>query len=568
MSFIDKGWATEIRLVESWKLPQCDFYSFFHPESERPIHHTLPYNPKSAYLIFNTFDKFKESMIQNKPTFYPRHTHKNMSRSTRLHFEEVFDVSLDDIPIFGQDDWMRVYHEIGLALDGDVEMRQKWYPSQAKPRTYFAMGGKTYRFSRHLQDFFGKLVDAFPPTNHITRLRPERLRLMDEDEHYLIYDLSSFTSNCTEQRSFMNNLAEFMSGVEVNIWDEHVGLLQVDLGDLLRDYNIHCVDAPVVSMERVPERIRSHDVPVEHGSASMLGIFGNLMTCTLTHFLILSTLIEMFDRINVAGDDGLVPMLEGEEMMFENAISLVGVCAPEKTMLSSDEGAVHLKRPISEAFPFLLHGENFVPPNIAVAATYLSGEDVDPRYQYLGVDEIPLGERISIVGKDLLRFLQSVYNRRETITVDLEDVFRVFRGFRSLVAKIIGIVPAARQWSPRELNYVWPVDPSQYDFLSSDPTMVYCVCCCSDITEVFELDVCTVDIVDFRFSGDVFISNSSKHLSFLETLGFLEKTERRIHLEYAEAVHHLYRRFSRARTPPVVYDYCVVKDIPDHMLPM
>jgi hypothetical protein len=562
--FIMKGWTTEIKLIDTLKYPTCNFYSFFHAHSSQPIHPLLPYNPKSASLINKIFVKFRDSLIAYPRIHFPRYTHKNMSRSTRRDFEETFKTSIDDIPIFGQDDWIRVYHEYGIFLEGDVESRQKWYPSGAKPRTYFAMGGTTYQNSRHLQDFFTDVVDLFEPTNHVTRLRPERLRVSAEDECYLIYDLSSFTSNMTEQRSFMESLAEFFVGVPFTVMDEAYGPVTRDLGEMLKEYNHHCVNHPVVSLERVPESIRPFE-RAEHGAASMLGIFGNLMMCTLAHFLILSTLVDEFNRINIAGDDGLVPLLPGfDDRIVSNAISIVGDFAPEKTMKTTDEGAVHLKRPIAQYSPYLFLGPNFVPPNVATAVAFLTGEDVDARYQHMGIEEMTLGERVSVVGKDLSRFLRSVYQQRHAVEIDFDDVLRVFRGFCGLVESILGFYPSAQMWSPRKLNYMWPVDPSTYDFYESDPLMVYCYVSCAEVITLPVVDTVPVDWSELREIGDEHYCNSSPSLKLLETLGYVEREDVQIHLSGNEAVRALFSKLSAIRLPPIMYKFSVVNKIPDH----
>jgi hypothetical protein len=566
--FTTKGWITEAKLIDTRKEAQCNFRCFFDLSVPPNVHPLLPSNEKSRFLIYRTFLAYKEQLSSSPPIYYPRYKHKNMSRSTRRDFEERFDTSLEDFPIFGQDDWIRVYHENGVFLEGSMEERSKWYPSGAKPRTYFAQGGTAYRYSRFLQDFFTELVDVFPSTNHVTRLRPERLHLVEEDEHFLIYDLSSFTSNMTEQRSFMSCLAWFFSGVQCYIVDEVLGPTIRDLGEMLLEYNEHCVDKPLVSQERAPPDCRTSDDILEHLAASMLGIFGNLMTCTLAHFLILSPLVDTFDRINVAGDDGLVPLLTGSELMTSNAISLVGDCAPDKTFVSNEQGAVHLKRPMFELHPRVHLGYNFVPPNVATCAAYLLGSDCDPRYSHIGIEDMTLSERISVVGKDLMRFLRSVYDRRQISDVSISDLLVVYRGFEGLVHSILGFRPVSRQWTPGRLNYVWPLSPADYDFFgdNADPLAVYCLSTCSESLMIPVYREEPVDYTQLQYVGDFCECNSSKGLRLLETLGYLEKDPVEEEVRGMEAVYHLFAKLSGSITMPSLYRFTVSKPIPFELM--
>jgi hypothetical protein len=563
--FITKGWNTEIALLQSSRPTQIDFSPLF-DGSPRPIHHTFPYNPKSSYIISQIFHRYRERLIHHTPTYYSRFTHKNMSRDTRREFCEKFGTDLPSRiwPIFGQDDWIRVYHEHGVQLGGAVEMRQKWYPSGAKPRTYFAMGGSTYKDSRFLQDFFTELVDLFSSTNHVTRLRPERLfRDPDVNEWFLIYDMTSFTSNMVEQKSFMVELAGFFRGVPVIIVDERYGPMEVDLGELLDQYILSCVIEPEVSLERVPEDLRVFSDPVPHSLASMLGIFGNLMTCTLAHFLILSPLVDSLERINVAGDDGLVPVLGGEEDFVEHVISFVGECAPEKTMKTSEEGPVHLKRPISEIGASFALGRNYVPPNVATAVAFLSGSDVDSRYQHMNIEGMSVGDRVSVVGKDLSRFLRSVHSHFDESPVPLSIVFNVYRGFCAIVNSILGFRPSHAHFNRKVDSYIWPVDPASYDFLSADPVLVWCYCAVPDITVVHSREYVDHSKLSEFDVGDTFRQNSRKGLVLLETLGYIEKEKETYHVDQATAIAFFYNLIVNPRTlAPPVYVYSVVRSIP------
>jgi len=557
-----KGWCTEIKLAETTGRPTINFFPFFFPQcTDDPIHPDIPSNSRSLRKIQHRFRKFRERF--EGQILYARATHKNMSSSTRRSFEQTFGASLDNFAIFGQDDWQRVYHEHGILLEGDVEMRQKWYPANAKPRTYFAMGGKCYQRCRFLQDFFSDLVNIFPATNHITRLRPNRLRLSFDDadeDHYRIYDLSSFTSNMKEQKSFIQALVEFMRGVTVIVVDELIGPIERDLGELLEEYAEYCVNSPTLSYERANlfEGLDEH-YKREHGMASLLGIFGNLMTCTVAHYLIITPCIDEDDEINIAGDDGLVLETLLNKYQLDVCIGFVGESAEDKTMRSNDLGAVCLKRPLIEARPTVHLGHKITPPNLAVAVSYLMGNTIDPRFQFFNLDEMPFEDRLSVVGKDLLRFLESCF----LWGVSEEEASDVVRGFGRVVHKICG-------FSPRALplvrsKYVWPLDPRTYNYYELSPLRAYASVCCASLV-FHKREVQRSDVGSLRYSGDVTQCNSDRRLVLLERLGYLEKNPLLVTLQGDLAVEFWLKLQAGRYLEPPVYEYSCLKDIPGQFL--
>lgn len=563
------GWAKEIKLSHTPNHGEVDFAPFFSTNIRRSIHPLLPFNHLAQASIYRRFMNLKSTMLRVKPRLFARYTRKNMSRSTRRDFERHSGISLEDIPIFGQDDWIRYYHATGNTLEGSVEMRQKWYTSSAKPRTYFAMGGTTYRASRFLQDFFTVLVNAFPSTNHITRLQPYRLRVptdidTENGADYFIYDLSSFTSNCQVQRNFCHHLACFFEDVPVEIVDEKYGPLEYTLGELLHEYSEHCVDEPVLNVERAPIELGLSPEDYIHENASMLGIYGNLMTCTLAHYMTVAPTIQREDEANVAGDDAIILIYLLTFYSLINAILLVGTFAMDKTFKINDSGAVCLKRPISMT-DTINHTDNIVPPNLAVVTSYLLGYDVDPRFQtFYNESNIPdIEGRISVVGKDLMRFLDSCHR----MLYWSSDVVEVYQGFRRLVIRITGVVPSfSSGFQEGRLKYIWPVDPEQYDFLIHDPIFVFC----SLMNSTMEFDRRGVDPVDYnslQFAGDEVVGNSDKRLKLLKTLGYITRESEREVLSPMDATVRMYTLIrSRKILDPVLYKFSCDVDIPFSMI--
>jgi hypothetical protein len=556
-----KGWVTEMKLAVTKTIPECNFFPFFFPRAfSDSIHESLPIRPDLCKRIHARFHQFRTQITGN--WYYPRATHKNMSRSTRRDFEQNFRTSLDGYPVFGQDDWQRVYHETGYQIDGVCELRQKWYTHGMKPRTYVAMGGLAYRDCRFLQDFFTDLVNAFPATNHITRLQPNRLFLSwdDPNDHYRIYDLSSFTSNCKEQKKFISALKEFFRGCLIVIVDERLGPLECDLGDLLDRYEETCIHEPLLSFERsFKNEYGPESDPVGHARASMLGIFGNLMTCTLAHYLLVAPCVEGDMEINIAGDDGLVLETLLNRYHLDAAIGLVGDCAEDKTMRSDDVSAVCLKRPLAEERPTLVLGYNIIPPNLATTVSQLLGRPCNSRFEFSDLEDKSVVDRLDVLGKDLLRFLEACYAQG----IDEYRADEVCKGFKKLASSILKFTPVSGPLS--QLHYVWPLSPRDYSFYTISPITVYAWLFCTGLS-FHKRQLESVSSSDLRWSGDVATGNSDRRLVLLERLGYVEKTP---YLETLNGYESCARWLTMQKAPffePVLYQYLCCKDIPSSFI--
>jgi len=557
----EKSWTKEIILSQQLHPPSLFnwdvVFSMDDLDKHNQLHPDIPSNYTMANSIHLHLLRLRKRYADK--VLYPRSTHKNMSFETRRSFEKY--VGPLENPIFGQDDWQRVYHFRGIQLEGATEMRQKWYASGAKPRTYFAMGGDAYSKSRFLQTFFSDLVDSLPMTNHKTRLRPGRLTLPyspeDSDFHWRIYDLTSFTSSCTSQRSLCYALAKFFFGVPVFCYDELDGPVPYDLGELLYEYTEHCVENPSLSYERYDPSTR--DYSSVHTLASMLGIFGNLMTCTLGHGTIASFFTSSMDESNCAGDDELCPEDRLNSFELDRGIRTVG---PEfertKSFRGDEEGAICLKRPFLETplHPILL--DNIIPPTVMTAILNLS-EIHDPRYTTF--DTLEKREAISLVGKDLMRFLDSAWRKGYQ---DIGALGSVYHGFSRLVKHLTG-------WNPKpSLGHVgtgpyWPMDPRDYEFGGPDrPFDVLVTYYMPRDTKAEKREVIS-DPDEGRFVGDEWEGNSTPRLKLLETLGYIEKVEI---IEDVPVPNRLlfWLAYYRQQNPPVVYQYSIIRDIPSVFL--
>jgi len=372
------------------------------------------------------------------------------------------------------------------------------------------------------------------------------------------------------QRSFCDSLAGFFKGVEVEVFDERIGFVQRDLGEMLEEYNQHCVFEPILNQERVPKDLRTLEEDYVHERASMLGIFGNLMTCTVAHFLVVApTLEDPMSEDNTAGDDGIILFFLYTYFTVIMAISLVGALALDKTFRSDEPGCVCLKRPLNEVSDFgmpksLMLRDNIVPPNMCMAISYCLGYNFDPRYTIFNDLTItPLAIRISTVGKDLLRFLGSAYD----MNYDSALVCDVFMGFTRLVHSITGHYPSCGGRIDN-LPYVWPVSPLHYVFLLHDPYLVYAWFSTSYVSGQERRELQGYQQDSLRFVGDTVECNHEKWLGMMEVLGYIEKKPLMMLLVGPVLVDYIYKLMRQPRVmPPVLYEYVVLVDIPDILVP-
>jgi hypothetical protein len=263
-------------------------------------------------------------------------------------------------------------------IGGVCEMRQVWYPTIATPRTYYAMGGDAYFKSRYLRDIFNYLGDYLPATNRHLRVDPSHLN-PEPDEDTFIYDLTSFTSLFHEQRYFLDFIAECVDDLDIEIFDSHTGIVSVNLGFLIRNYNT-LNKQPEYSLERLAEyRILRHSV------AGFLGVYANLITCTIPHGLVLMTLTDEKMKQWCAGDDAGTLHKRNDasfKIDCDNTLRTIGVYQPEKVFVDNElDPAICLKRQLIR-LPRLLA----LQPNLLFPPFCMLFEG-DPRYpQFDGLE--------------------------------------------------------------------------------------------------------------------------------------------------------------------------------------
>jgi hypothetical protein len=301
-----------------------------------PLHTDYRPSPNTNRYFRGIIERWKARL--SNVVILPHSSTKSLSRDTLRRFNDYTGNTFESInPVQLE----QFYCETGVKLGGVCEMRQVWYPTNATPRTYYAMGGDAYYRSRYLRDIFNYLSDYLPATNRYTRVDPSHLSL-ESDEDTFIYDLTSFTSLFHEQRYFLDFLASVVDGVIVKVLDTHVGIVNVSLSDLILDYNL-LNKQPEYSLERV-----GIDLVLRHSVAGFLGVYANLVTCTIPHGLALMTISDQKMKQWCAGDDGgTAYKTRDRSFMFDmpNMLDTLGKIQMEKTYRDNEnDPAVALKR--------------------------------------------------------------------------------------------------------------------------------------------------------------------------------------------------------------------------------
>jgi hypothetical protein len=262
-----------------------------------------------------------------------------------------------------------------MKLYGPTEVRYAWKYNDLKPRVYYAMGATAYYSSRYARDIWNSLIEMFPPTAVQSRYYLQRLNPISKSDTVAIYDYASFTSNLTELKYFTEALAEWTKDIPVTVIDTHDGPVDMSLGDLLMDYNDVCNRHPEMDLRRIYSSDETFIEP--HRKAGLLGVYGNIVSSTLLHGLILTSITGALDRCNVVGDDA-VGKFEKEEYPEEEDItmpcSLLGLVHNEKWKLwewdddeEETDGWHFCKRPVDRILGNLFGGQLFDWPNFAVA---------------------------------------------------------------------------------------------------------------------------------------------------------------------------------------------------------
>jgi len=531
----------EMTVMESVRRTCTLDFSPFFGMYNLPIHDHFPPNPVMARQIHSCIDLWITSL--ERKILYPRISSKTISKMTQDNLYSILPdyVAKDPVGITAVD-LEYVYHTYGIKIEGPCEMRQKWYCSNLKPRTYYTQGGNAYHTSKYLANPFTDLCDTLPCTNRRLRTDPTRVVIPDETYDVILYDLTSFTSNLHVHRNFMMHLARYCCGRQVTILDTVHGVIQQDLGDMIYEYtevNLYNPTYTLPSKYSNPSEIHYHNI------AGFLGVYGNIATATFIHGITMSMLHVNTNENNVAGDDGLDSCQDVNQSL--ELLGTLGEISDEKTFRISEGCCIHLKRPLTRIGNRLIPGQLVAWPTLEHVQ-----ENVDIRYPYL--KRLSRRERVTAISGSVMAFLRSLESQQLTAEdTEIIDTLLVYI-YNEYELPREGCVPQATHNANTGF-----VPAYERRYIGIDPITNTISRNYANIAKVPLREKCEMEW--YMLSDTRFRCNQNSLLSLLERLGYVGSEKPSMYVYGEEGMKRLLKEY--VRPDPRIYDYFVVSTLPD-----
>jgi hypothetical protein len=529
----------ELTVMESIKRPNTINFEPFFGYHQEPILDFLPPNVTMARTIQKCIDTWIEDLRSR--VLYPKLGSKTISKKTAMELRSVFpeheqasDIGITPI------DLERVYHKDGVAIQGPCEMRQKWYCSNLQPRTYYAMGGTAFHTSKYLAKPMVDLCDTLPTTNKHSRVDPGRIVIRDQTNDVIYYDLTSFTSNLHTHCEFIMRLGKYCEGVTVEILDAHHGIITRDLSSLLYEYAESNLHNPTYTL---PSKYDDPSVEHYHSVAGFLGVYGNIASATFIHGIVMTMLHDHLDENNIAGDDGLDVTSDANRSL--RVVGTLGTVKDDKTFRESEGCCIHLKRPITSVGTRLMHGTLLTWPSLEPCMSIS-----DYRYPYLS--DLTDREKKNALAGSITAFLRSL----ESMSLSDDELELVDRHLVYIYGTYGlprgGCVPQATH----ENSAFVPAYEKRY--IGLDPIHNTIVRNYSNIARLplRRREEWNPGLLDY----DSFECNSTKLMSYLEALGYVESEKLVCYVFGYEGLQRLLDEYMNPE--PRVYRYTVVNSLP------
>jgi hypothetical protein len=515
------------------------------------LFHNTPLATDIQFYIFKSLSSTKVSVSQR--ILFPDFSTKTIGATARKN--AAGHTVLDESPIESTRDLEVFYHMHGFRFIGPTELRQAFKFLDLGPRTYYARGSSVYYDSRYIQPIFNILVDALGITHRFTRYHTHTVPLTAAELAF-IYDYSSFTSTLHEIRNFCTKLATFFRDTSVTIIDTFDGIIEVNLGRMLEEWNQTCNLDPDFDVSVLLD-INAEDGIIFH-NCGMLGVPGNISSCTLLHGIHLAVILENYAKGKVIGDDAFFVFSREKTASGYDIISLMdaltnlGRVVPEKVEqwdvedIEDDDTWHYTKRPIVRVSDERMYfGKQIIWPSIANAL------DLDDKVHTHPVTT--LFERRKKYGNQVFRFLRTVEELGDPTEEDMELVSRFLRSLHSALD-----IP----WygfAPNHRDHPFFVPSSQWTGHFIETGVEACSACIISIP--MEFDSRQFSSVDLGVGAE-FCYRSIPALTLLLKLGYLERRVVRQSIVVSENW-ELVDRFLRRDYGQFVYSYVILKDVPE-----
>jgi hypothetical protein len=358
-----------------------------------------------------------------------------------------------------------------------------------------------------------------------------------------------------EQREFLEDLAVYCIGKQVSVRDARIGIVDVDLTTLIREYNqmnIHPQWESKLGYQGFETGF--------HGPAGFLGVFGNIATCNFIHAAVLMQFATSEHKCGCAGDDAVIVLdVADDPDHFYGCISLLGLIQSDKVYNSEDIDVIYLKRKTFIGRDFCLRQSHYFQcPSLLPFIDW--GHDIRFRERSLKYWEIRelaahslqssfrsaqyLSPEECLIAKEFLRQYYTLIN------------FSPDGNLRQL--KEPGLVES-RQPSYPSIDHV-----GHPEYLKQTAIDLY-----NDVVYLPDRDPKEYEGAVQLKSGIRFKSNvSTFHLRYLERLGAIKKRVKgRRKYMFSEGYTRLLQEVELSRLPDVEYTYEVVSDIGSRLWP-
>lgn len=228
------------------------------------------------------------------------------------------------------------YHRTGMQIQGECEMRTAWKFNDLKPRLYYCQGGRDYWAARFVKPLAVALMESIPSTNTALRRNPNQIQL-DPQDYIVAWDFEAFTTSLSQLKFFISAVVEGLRHRELpnlQVFDYHKGILEIDPCDLLDEYNEICnINAPF-SIHRLVDRYHLEDLGIERTdfvqqNSGMLGVAGNIGFSTACHGMEICKVCGE-DKCVCVGDDALAATAIPPEYQIIPMMEELGRIHPDK----------------------------------------------------------------------------------------------------------------------------------------------------------------------------------------------------------------------------------------------
>jgi len=339
-----------------------------------PILEGYPVSQELHDEIHHSLTRSRNSL--HGQTLYPDLSNKTIGiegqQNIRLNFGSILERPGEQ-PEYSLWDLERIRVHHGVEVSGRTEVRWAWKYNDLKPRIYYARGPDQHHSSKYIQEVFNTFIDSLPTTHRFLRFFIQSVQGASEETAF-IYDYSSFTSYLEEIRNFTEALGRFCQGIVITTIDLARGPVLCDLGKMISDYNIHCNCDPEFDGRGILGVPFEDDLFLRH-TCGMLGVPGNISSCTLLHGIHLAILLGSLVKGKVVGDDAAgwkVLSKYGRVDLLEKLSNIGKISAPKMNFWEPDDDADeqedstwhYVKRPIDRYLNRLAQGRQAVWPSI------------------------------------------------------------------------------------------------------------------------------------------------------------------------------------------------------------